>query len=107
MDPKMDSGIVCKYYSVDEAIDDGAAPVPISFDRTVDVHCTVDIMDHLLSCEVIARYTAIQNLQFKMQQLVPIEWKIITLRGAKCLHLGIYLFSFLIDTYIGLHPIEL
>ncbi|XP_061991533.1 uncharacterized protein LOC133709710 [Rosa rugosa] len=51
MDPKMDSGIVCKYYSVDEAIEDGAAPVPISSDRTVDVQCTIDIMDHLLACE--------------------------------------------------------
>ncbi|KAM1173334.1 hypothetical protein ACFX2J_025836 [Malus domestica] len=51
MDPKMDSGMVCKYYSVDEAIDDGAAPVPISFDKTVDVQRTIDIMDHLLACE--------------------------------------------------------
>lgn len=48
----MDSGIVCKYYSVDEAIEDGAAPVPISSDSTVDVQCTIDIMDHLLACEV-------------------------------------------------------
>ena len=52
MDPKMDSGIVSKYYSVDEAIENGAAPVPISFDKTVDVRCTIDIMDHLLACEV-------------------------------------------------------
>ncbi|XP_018826790.1 N-alpha-acetyltransferase 35, NatC auxiliary subunit isoform X1 [Juglans regia] len=51
MDPKMDSGIVCKYYSVDEAIENGAAPVPISFDKTVDVQRTIDIMDHLLACE--------------------------------------------------------
>ncbi|GMN47234.1 hypothetical protein TIFTF001_016419 [Ficus carica] len=51
MDPKMDSGIVCKYYSVDEAIENGAAPVPISFDKTDDVRCTIDIMDHLLACE--------------------------------------------------------
>ncbi|KAI4380470.1 hypothetical protein MLD38_006656 [Melastoma candidum] len=51
MDPKMDSGIVCKYYSLDEAIEDGAAPVPINFDKTIDVQCTIDIMDHLLSCE--------------------------------------------------------
>lgn len=51
MDPKMDSGIVCKYYSVDEAIENGAAPVPLSFDKTIDVQCTIDIMDHLLSCE--------------------------------------------------------
>ncbi|KAL3745262.1 hypothetical protein ACJRO7_014383 [Eucalyptus globulus] len=51
MDPKMDSGMVCRYYSVDEAIENGAAPVPISFDKTVDVQCTIDIMDHLLACE--------------------------------------------------------
>ncbi|PON77085.1 NatC N(alpha)-terminal acetyltransferase, Mak10 subunit [Parasponia andersonii] len=51
MDPKMDSGMVCKYYSVDEAIENGAAPVPISSDKTVDVRCTIDIMDHLLACE--------------------------------------------------------
>lgn len=48
----MDSGIVCKYYSVDEAIEDGAAPIPLSQNKTVDVHCIIDIMDHLLSCEV-------------------------------------------------------
>ncbi|GLT29662.1 hypothetical protein SLA2020_045130 [Shorea laevis] len=51
MDPKMDSGIVYKYYSIDEAIENGAAPVPTSLDRTVDVQCTIDIMDHLLACE--------------------------------------------------------
>ncbi|GJX16317.1 N-alpha-acetyltransferase 35, NatC auxiliary subunit isoform X1 [Tanacetum coccineum] len=51
MDPKMDSGIVCRYYSVDEAIEDGAAPIPLNINRTVDVHCIVDVMDHLLSCE--------------------------------------------------------
>uniref|UniRef100_A0A9I9CYP6 N-alpha-acetyltransferase 35, NatC auxiliary subunit n=1 Tax=Cucumis melo TaxID=3656 RepID=A0A9I9CYP6_CUCME len=51
MDPKMDSGMICKYYSVDEAIENGAAPIPLSFDRTVDVQCNIDIMDHLLSCE--------------------------------------------------------
>lgn len=49
----MDSGMICKYYSVDEAIENGAAPIPLSFDRTVDVQCTIDIMDHLLSCEVL------------------------------------------------------
>lgn len=52
MDPKMDSGIVCKYYSLDEAIEDGAAPVPISHDKTIDIQSTIDIMDHLLACEV-------------------------------------------------------
>jgi len=54
MDPKMDSGMICKYYSVDEAIENGAAPVPISFDKTIDVQRTIDIMDHLLACEVSA-----------------------------------------------------
>lgn len=48
----MDSGIVRRYYSVDEAIDSGAAPIPLSSDRTLDVQCVIDIMDHLLSCEV-------------------------------------------------------
>ncbi|KAL6963412.1 hypothetical protein U1Q18_044231, partial [Sarracenia purpurea var. burkii] len=52
MDPKMDSGIVCRYCSVDEAIESGAAPVPLNVDRAVDVQCTIDIMDHLLACEV-------------------------------------------------------
>lgn len=51
MDPKMDSGIVCRYYSVDEAIESGAAPVPVSLDKTGDVQCIIDIMDHLLACE--------------------------------------------------------
>ncbi|KAL6965497.1 hypothetical protein U1Q18_036549, partial [Sarracenia purpurea var. burkii] len=51
MDPKMDSGIVCRYCSVDEAIESGAAPVPLNVDRAVDVQCTIDIMDHLLACE--------------------------------------------------------
>ncbi|KAI3446874.1 hypothetical protein Pfo_003539 [Paulownia fortunei] len=51
MDPKMDSGIVSTYYSVDEAIDNGAAPVPLSFDRTIDIQRVIDIMDHLLACE--------------------------------------------------------
>lgn len=49
MDSGVDNG---RYYSVDEAIENGAAPVPISFDKTIDVQCTIDIMDHLLSCEV-------------------------------------------------------
>ncbi|PPS09311.1 hypothetical protein GOBAR_AA11333 [Gossypium barbadense] len=51
MDPKMDSGIVCTYYSIDEAIENGAAPIPISLDSTIDVCRTIDIMDHLLACE--------------------------------------------------------
>lgn len=52
MDPKMDSGMVRSYYSVDEAIECGAAPLPLSVDKTIDVQCTIDIMDHLLACEV-------------------------------------------------------
>ncbi|XP_021277230.1 N-alpha-acetyltransferase 35, NatC auxiliary subunit [Herrania umbratica] len=51
MDPKMDSGIVCRYYSIEEAIENGAAPIPISLESTIDVQCTIDIMDHLLACE--------------------------------------------------------
>nr|XP_034918787.1 N-alpha-acetyltransferase 35, NatC auxiliary subunit-like isoform X2 [Populus alba] len=51
MDPKMDSGIINKYASVDEAIEDGLAPVPISLDKTVDVQCIIDIIDQLLACE--------------------------------------------------------
>ncbi|XP_010557611.1 PREDICTED: N-alpha-acetyltransferase 35, NatC auxiliary subunit [Tarenaya hassleriana] len=51
MDPKMDSGMVSRFYSIDEAIESGVAPVPISSDRTVDVQCIIDIMDHLLACE--------------------------------------------------------
>ncbi|KAK9149593.1 hypothetical protein Scep_008350 [Stephania cephalantha] len=48
----MDSGIEnCAYHSVEEAIENGVAPVPFSFDRTVDVQCTIDVMDHLLACE--------------------------------------------------------
>ncbi|XP_048132997.1 N-alpha-acetyltransferase 35, NatC auxiliary subunit isoform X2 [Rhodamnia argentea] len=43
--------MVSRYYSVDEAIENGAAPVPISCDKTGDVQCTIDIMDHLLACE--------------------------------------------------------
>ncbi|KAF7119525.1 hypothetical protein RHSIM_Rhsim13G0106800 [Rhododendron simsii] len=43
------SGIVRRYYS--EAIDSGAAPVSLSSDRTVDVQCVIDIMEHLLACE--------------------------------------------------------
>ncbi|KAI3982102.1 hypothetical protein MKX01_019008 [Papaver californicum] len=52
MDPKMDSGIKNSgYNSVDEAIENGVAPIPFSFNRTVDVQCTLDVMDHLLACE--------------------------------------------------------
>lgn len=48
----MDSGIVSTYYSIEEAIDNGAAPIPLSYDRTIDIQRTIDIMDHLLACEV-------------------------------------------------------
>jgi len=48
----MDSGIINKYASVDEAIEDGLAPVPIGLDKTVDVQCIIDIIDQLLACEV-------------------------------------------------------
>lgn len=52
MDPKMDSGMEnSRYQSVDEAIDSGAAPVPLSFDKTTDVLRIIDVMDHLLACE--------------------------------------------------------
>ncbi|KAH9616629.1 hypothetical protein KSS87_020230 [Heliosperma pusillum] len=52
MDPKMDSGMVNgRYYSIDEAIESGAAPVPLSFDKTTDALCIIDLMDHLLACE--------------------------------------------------------
>lgn len=54
MDPKMDSGMASTYYSLDEAIENGAAPVPISADKTTDVRCIIDIMDHLLACEVFS-----------------------------------------------------
>ncbi|KAL1226434.1 hypothetical protein V5N11_018849 [Cardamine amara subsp. amara] len=51
MDPKMDSGMVSTFYSIDEAVENGFAPVPVSADSTVDVQSTIDIMDHLLVCE--------------------------------------------------------
>lgn len=53
----MDSGIVCTYYSVDEAIENGAAPIPISSDKSIDVRCTIDIIDHLVACEVFTALT--------------------------------------------------
>ncbi|KAG5563125.1 hypothetical protein RHGRI_005767 [Rhododendron griersonianum] len=66
MDPKMDSGIVRRYYS--EAIDSGvaaAAPVPLSSDRTIDVQCVIDIMDHLLACEEEDLFTMTYGLSLK------------------------------------------
>ncbi|GAB2300291.1 hypothetical protein Dimus_034327 [Dionaea muscipula] len=52
MDPKMDSGMDNgRYHSIDEAIESGAAPIPLSVDKTVDALCVIDVMDHLLSCE--------------------------------------------------------
>jgi hypothetical protein len=47
----MDSGMVSTFYSIDEAIESGFAPVPISSDSTVNVQSIIDIMDHLLACE--------------------------------------------------------
>ncbi|XP_010488830.1 PREDICTED: N-alpha-acetyltransferase 35, NatC auxiliary subunit isoform X4 [Camelina sativa] len=51
MDPKMNSGMVSTFYSIDEAIESGFAPVPVSSDSTVNVQSIIDIMDHLLACE--------------------------------------------------------
>ncbi|KAL6591444.1 hypothetical protein ACP70R_049947 [Stipagrostis hirtigluma subsp. patula] len=52
MDPKMDSGIERSgYNSIEEAIEDGVAPIPLSSDRTLDIQRTLDVMDHLFSCE--------------------------------------------------------
>jgi len=50
----MDSGMASTYYSLDEAVENGAAPVPISDDKTTDVRCIIDIMDHILACEVFS-----------------------------------------------------
>lgn len=53
MDPKMDSGIERSgYYSIEEAIEDGIAPVPLSLDRTLDIQRTLDVIDHLFSCNM-------------------------------------------------------
>jgi len=49
MDSGMDNG---RYHSVDEAVESGAAPIPLSFDKTIDVLRIIDVMDHLLACEV-------------------------------------------------------
>ncbi|OMO52696.1 N-alpha-acetyltransferase 35, NatC auxiliary subunit-like protein [Corchorus olitorius] len=40
--------VMMRYYSIDEAIENGAAPILISLDldSTVDVQCTIDVMDH-------------------------------------------------------------
>ncbi|KAJ0984762.1 hypothetical protein J5N97_003118 [Dioscorea zingiberensis] len=52
MDPKMDAGMENNgYRSVEEAIENGAAPLPLSSDSTVDVQCLIDIIDHLVACE--------------------------------------------------------
>jgi hypothetical protein len=49
MDPKMDSGMTtCGYNSVEEAIESGAAPVKLHLLQIIDV------MDHLLACEVLS-----------------------------------------------------
>ncbi|CAD5164629.1 unnamed protein product [Musa acuminata subsp. malaccensis] len=52
MDPKMDSGIENSgYHSIEEAIENNIAPVPLSLDSTLDVQCILDVIDHLFSCE--------------------------------------------------------
>ncbi|KAJ3695497.1 hypothetical protein LUZ60_000874 [Juncus effusus] len=52
MDPKMDSGIEgTGYSSIEEAIENGAAPIPLSSDPTINIQRTIDVMDHLFSCE--------------------------------------------------------
>ncbi|CAL9132181.1 unnamed protein product [Musa textilis] len=52
MDPKMDSGIENSgCHSIEEAIENNIAPVPLSLDSTVDVQCILDVIDHLFSCE--------------------------------------------------------
>lgn len=49
----MDSGIENSgYHSVEEAIEHNVAPIPLSLDTTLDVQRSLDIMDHLFSCEV-------------------------------------------------------
>ncbi|OMP07872.1 N-alpha-acetyltransferase 35, NatC auxiliary subunit-like protein [Corchorus olitorius] len=37
-----------RYYSIDEAIENGAAPILISLDldSAIDAQCTIDVMDH-------------------------------------------------------------
>jgi hypothetical protein len=50
----MDSGMERSgYYSIEEAIEDGIAPVPLSLDKTLDIQRTLDVIDHLFSCEVL------------------------------------------------------
>nr|GME05949.1 N-alpha-acetyltransferase 35, NatC auxiliary subunit [Ipomoea batatas] len=66
MDPKMDSGMVRSYYSVDEAIECGAAPLPLSVDKTIVVQCTIDIMDYLLACEEEDLFTMAHGLPLKV-----------------------------------------
>lgn len=49
----MDSGIENSgYHSIEEAIENNIAPVPLSLDSTLDVQCILDVIDHLFSCEV-------------------------------------------------------
>lgn len=50
----MDAGVEkCGYYSIEEAIENNVAPVPLSMDPTVDVQRVIDVIDHLFSCEVL------------------------------------------------------
>ncbi|PKA48850.1 hypothetical protein AXF42_Ash016366 [Apostasia shenzhenica] len=52
MDPRMDSGMEGSgFHSVEEAIENGVAPIPLSLDRKLDVQRCIDVMDHLLACE--------------------------------------------------------
>ncbi|XP_042456501.1 N-alpha-acetyltransferase 35, NatC auxiliary subunit-like isoform X1 [Zingiber officinale] len=52
MDPKMDAGVEkCGYYSIEEAIENNVAPVPLSLNPTLDVQRVIDVIDHLFSCE--------------------------------------------------------
>ncbi|THU69722.1 hypothetical protein C4D60_Mb08t17390 [Musa balbisiana] len=47
MDPKMDSGIENSgYHSIEEAIENNIAPVPLSLDSTIDVQCILDATWH-------------------------------------------------------------
>ncbi|CAI9276793.1 unnamed protein product [Lactuca saligna] len=46
---------------VDEAIEDGATPMPLSLNKTLDVHCMIDVMDHMLACEVLLALDKIEQ----------------------------------------------
>ncbi|GLT55357.1 hypothetical protein SLA2020_284880 [Shorea laevis] len=69
MDPKMDSGLVGKYYYVNEAIENDAASVPISVYKTIDIQCTIDIMDYLLACEATWHKGSIQKQKESLEEI--------------------------------------